>query len=381
VDFSWSDEQQRLRETIVKFAQRELTEQVIERDRDQEFDWDGWKKCGALGIPGLPVPRQYGGLEADALTTIYALEGLGYGCRDNGLIFSINAHLWGCEVPLLTFGTEEQKARYLPRLATGEFIGGNAMTEPETGSDAYAMATTAERRGDRYVLNGTKMFASNGPVADVVLVYATVDRAKGIRGITGFLVDRGTPGFSLGRKIDKMGVRTSPMSELVFENAEVPVENRLSREGAGVAIFSHSMEWERGCILASAVGAMERQLETCVRYAKQRQQFGKPIGKFQLVATKLVDMKLRLETSRGLLYKVGWLKTRGDSAFVDAAMAKLYISEAWVQSCLDAMQIHGTYGYTTEYQIERELRDALGSRFYSGTSEIHRMMIAQLMGL
>jgi alkylation response protein AidB-like acyl-CoA dehydrogenase len=225
------------------------------------------------------------------------------------------------------------------------------------------------------------MFVTNGPIADVIVVFATVNRSKGAFGLTGFLVEKDFPGFSVSRKIDKMGLRTSPMGELFLDQCEVPVENRLGKEGAGTAIFGHSMEWERSCILASAVGAMQRQLETCVQYAKQRQQFGKPIGKFQLVASKIVDMKLRVETARALLYQVGWLKNKGKSVYLESSMAKLYISECWVQSCLDAIQIHGGYGYMTEFELERELRDALGSRLYSGTSEIQRQIIAQLMGL
>jgi alkylation response protein AidB-like acyl-CoA dehydrogenase len=381
VDFSWTEEQRQLREMITRFAQRELNNQVTQHDQDREFNLIGWKKCGELGIHGLPISKQYGGGGADALTTIYALEGLGRGCMDNGLIFSINAHLWGCEMPILTFGSETQKETYLPRLCAGEFIGGHAMTEPDSGSDAYSLKATAERRGDKYLLNGHKLFVTNAPRADVMVVFATVDRTKGAQGITAFLIERDTPGLSVSNQIDKMGLRTSPMGEVMLDDCEVPVERRLGREGAGVALFSHSMEWERSCILASAVGAMERQLEACLHYARQRQQFGKPIGKFQSLANKMVDMKIRLETARTLLYQSGWLKAMGRSAFMEAAMAKLYISECWVQSCLDAMQIHGAYGYMTVSEVERDLRDALGSRIYSGTSEIQRQIIAQFMGL
>ncbi|HWT84072.1 MAG TPA: acyl-CoA dehydrogenase family protein, partial [Candidatus Methylomirabilis sp.] len=363
------------------FAQKELNHHLVDRDRAAEFNREGWKRCAELGIQGMPIPKAYGGSEADPLTTLCALEALGYSCRDNGLIFSINAQMWTCELPILTFGSEVQKKKYLPKLCSGEYIGGNAITEPDSGSDAYSLRMTAERRGDTYLLNGSKVFSTNAPVADLVVVFATVDKSKGPYGITGFLVERGFPGFSVSRHIDKMGVRTSPMGEVVLENCEVPVEHRLGPEGAGVSIFSHSMEWERGCILASAVGAMQRQLEVCLQYARQRQQFGKPIGKFQLVASRIVDMKIRLETARSLLYKVGWLKRMDQSALLDAALAKLYISESWVQSCLDALQIHGGYGYMTEVELERELRDALGSRIYSGTSEIQRQIIAQLMGL
>ena len=298
MDFSWTQEQMQLRDTIVKFAQSTLNEGLLERDKEAKFNHEGWKKAAEFGIHGLPVPEAYGGLGTDPLSTIYALEAFGYGCKDNGLSFSINAHMWTCEIPLLTFGTEAQKQKYLPRLCDGSLIGGNAMSEPDSGSDAYSLRTTAELKGDKYILNGSKVFVTNGPVADVFLVFATIDRQKGARGVTGFFVEKTFPGFTVSRKVEKMGIKTSPMGELFLDNCEVPVENRLGREGAGVALFSHSMEWERGFILASAVGAMHRLLDTCTQYAKDRKQFGQSISKFQLVSTKLVDMKLRLETAR-----------------------------------------------------------------------------------
>jgi alkylation response protein AidB-like acyl-CoA dehydrogenase len=381
MDFSWSKQQTELREAITRFARGSLNDGLIERDRAGEFNRAGWDGCARMGIHGLPVPEEYGGLGFDALTTVGALEALGYGCRDNGLAFSINAHMWTAELPLLGFGTPEQKQRYLPRLVSGEWIGGNAMSEPGSGSDAYSLRTTALRKGDRYVLNGSKTFVTNGGVADLLLVFATVDPAKGPRGVSAFLVEKGTPGLSVGKKIEKMGMRTSPMAELFFDEMEVPVENRLGKEGAGRNLFTDSMTWERGCILAPAVGAMQRILETCVDYAKQRKQFGESIVSFQLVASKLVDMKLRVETSRSLLLQAAWKKDQGRSIFMEAALAKLWISESWVACAQDAIQIHGGYGYMTEYEMERELRDATGSKLYSGTSEIQRTIIAPLLGL
>jgi alkylation response protein AidB-like acyl-CoA dehydrogenase len=334
-----------------------------------------------MGVHGLPVPVAYGGMGMDALTTVGVLESLGYGCRDNGLVFSINAHMWTLETPLMGFGTEEQKQKYLPRLCSGELIGANAMSEPNSGSDAYSIATTARKKGDVYVLNGGKVFVSNGPVADIYLAFANVDPALGPNGVTGFLVERDTPGLTLGKHTVKMGIRTSPMCEVFFEDCPVPEANRLGREGAGKMLFADSMSWERGCILAGAVGAMRRLLETSIRYANEREQFGQPIGKFQLIASRIVDMKLRLETARGLLYQSAWQKSRGRSVYLEAAMAKLYISESWIECARHAMQIHGGYGYTVEYGIERELRDALASTLYSGTSEIQRTIIAPLLGL
>ncbi|WP_046868961.1 acyl-CoA dehydrogenase family protein [Microvirga massiliensis] len=381
MDFAWSEEQAQLREAVKSFALEELNGGLREREKHGEFNRIGWKKCAEFGIHGLPVPTEYGGMGADPLTTVGVLENLGYGCRDNGLVFSINAHMWTLEMPLLDFGSEEQKRRYLPRLCDGSLIGGNAMTEPGSGSDAYSLRTTAERRGSRYILDGSKTFVSNGSVGDLFIVYATLDRSKGPNGICGFLVEKGYPGFEIGRPLEKMGLRTSPMAELFFDNCEVPVENLLGREGSGMSLFTHSMNWERSCILASAVGAIQRLFETSVRYARDRKQFGQSIGKFQLVATKIVDMRMCLDQARAALYQTAWLHGKGKSIFLEAALAKLTISENWVKCAEDAIQIHGGYGYMVETEIERELRDALGSRLYSGTSEVQRVIVATLLGL
>ena len=334
-----------------------------------------------MGILGLAIPEEYGGSATDILTTMLVMEGLGYGCRDNGLIFAMNAQMWSVQHPILTFGTEAQKQKYLPGLCNGELIGAHGMSEPDSGSDAYSLRTRAERISEGYILNGTKMFVTNAPVADVALVFATVNPAKGIGGVTAFLVDKGTPGFRVSRNIEKMGLRTSPMGELILQDCVVPEESRLGAEGAGSGIFNSSMEWERSCILGSHIGAMERQLEECIHYARERRQFGQAIGKFQSVANRIAEMKVRLETARMLLYKVAWLKQMGKPAIMEAAMAKLYLSEFFVQSSLDAVRTHGGYGYMTELEIERELRDAVGGLLYSGTSDIQRMIIARWLGL
>lgn len=381
MDFGWSQEQKQLRESVLAFARAELNEGLIERDRTGEFNRDGWKQCADMGIMGLPIPEQYGGIGADSVTTVGVLESLGEGCKDNGLVFSINAHMWTAQMPLLSFGTEEQKTRYLPGLCSGELIGGNAISEPESGSDAFSLATTARLEGDHYILNGNKVFVTNGSVADVIVVFATVDAGDGPGGITAFLVEPACPGFNVARTADKMGLRTSPMAEIFLEDCQVPVDSRLGREGAGRHIFTDSLTWERACILAGAVGSMQRLLDTCVDYARSRKQFGQPIGKFQLVASRIVDMKLRLETARSLLYRAAWLRSLGKSIFLEAALAKLHISESWVKSALDAIQIHGGYGYMKEFEVERELRDATASTLYSGTSEIQRIIIAGILGL
>jgi alkylation response protein AidB-like acyl-CoA dehydrogenase len=381
MDFSLTDEQRAFKQAVVELARRDLNDGLIERDKRGEFPRESFRKCAEFGILGLPIPPEYGGSGADILTTVMAMEGLGYGCRDNGLIFALNAQMWSVQAPILSFGTLAQKERYLPALCRGDLIGAHGMTEPSSGSDAYSLRARAERRDGGYVLRGTKTFVTSAPVADLAVIFATIDPSKGRRGITAFLVDNGTPGFEVGRDIDKMGLRTSPMSEIILDDCFVPESARLGPEGAGVSIFNHSMEWERSGILASHVGAMERQLEECVRYARERRQFDQPIGKFQLVSGRIAEMKVRLETSRLLLYKVAWLKKIGKHAAMEAAMAKLYLSESFVQSSLDAIRIHGGYGYTTELQIERDLRDSIGGTIYSGTSDIQRVMIARLLGL
>jgi alkylation response protein AidB-like acyl-CoA dehydrogenase len=381
MDFAWSKDQRELFRAVQQFAAEHLKGDTIEADRSDRFDHEAWNKCGDFGIQGLPVPAEYGGIGADPLTTVGALEQLGRACHDNGLLFSINAHLWAVVMPLLSAGSEDQKRRFLPGLSNGRLIGANAISEPNSGSDSFGLTTTAVRRGDGYILNGSKTWVTNGPVADLWLVYATVDRSKGAQGITAFLVEKGAPGLVIGRRIEKLGLRTSPMAEVFFDDCEVPAENLLGIEGGGSVVFTRSMTWERGCILASEVGSMQRILDTCIAYAQIRKQGGQPIGKFQHVAGKIVDIKLRVETARQLLYHGAWVRSRGKAGFLEAAMVKLYLSDCWVKTCEDAIQIHGAYGYTVECGLERDLRDALGSRIYSGTSEIQKNLIAGLLGL
>ena len=381
MEFSWSAEQLELRDAVIELGRSLSPADLIERDAAGAFSRELWTRCAEFGIQGLPFPEAFGGSGADILTTVLAMEALGYACRDSGLLFGINAQMWSVQMPIFRHGSEAQRTRYLPPLCAGTWIGAHGMSEPDSGSDAFSLRTIAERDGGHYVLNGTKTFVSNGPVADLFLVFATVERGKGVLGVTGFLVERGFSGFRVGKEIRKMGLRTSPMAELVFDECRVPAENRLGREGRGAMIFNDSMEWERSCILACCVGAMQRQLEACVHYARERKQFGKPIGEFQSVANKLAEMKVRHETARLLLYKAAWAKQQRCEAGAAAAIAKLYISDAWVKSCLDAVQIHGGYGYTTEYEVERDLRDAVGSTLYSGTSEIQRAIIARSLGV
>jgi alkylation response protein AidB-like acyl-CoA dehydrogenase len=381
VDFSLSTEQRELTEAAVAFARRELNQDLAKREEVGEFPREAWRACARFGIQGLPVPAELGGAGSDVLTTALVMEALGYGCQDNGLLFSLNAQMWSFELPLVTFGTPAQQRAYLPGLVSGDIIGGHAMTEPGSGSDALRMRTSAERQGDQYLLNGTKQYITNGPVADVLLVYASVRGRPGLPGLSAFLVDAATPGLKISSSFEKMGLRTSPMGEIALTDCLVPAGNRLGPEGAGMAIFNSSMEWERSCLFASAVGAMRRQLDACVQYARSREQFGQPIGKFQGVSGKLADMYVRLEAARLLIYRVAWLKQQGRSAPAEAAAAKLFTSEAWVRSSVEAIQTHGGWGYLREAGIERDLRDAVAGTIYSGTSEIQRVVLARMLGL
>lgn len=381
MDFALTGEQASLQAAVLAFARRELEDDVVARDHAGAFSRAQWDNCAAFGIHGLSTPQSYGGSGLDLLSTVIALEALGMAARDNGLLFSINAQMWSVQAPILEFGTDEQKQRCLPGLVRGELIGAHGMSEPDSGSDAYALRTTARRCDGGYVLNGTKTMVTNAPVADLAVVFATLDAGLRQWGISAFVVRRGAAGFGVSREFAKMGLRTSPMGELIFEDCFVPEADRLGPEGAGVAVFNHSMALERAGILATQVGAMQRQLDQCVRYAGERRQFGQPIGRFQSVSHRIADMKIRLETARLTLYKTAWLAQRGEAATMQGAIAKTYLSECFVQSSLDAIRVHGGYGYMTEAGLERELRDGIGGTLYSGTSDIQRNIVARLLGL
>lgn len=382
MDFALTEEQTLFRSQIVEFARQRLNGGVVERDAKHEFDRDGFFACGEMGLLGLAVPEQYGGLGLGCVSSMVAMEALGYGADDQGLAFVVNTQLWTCEMPILKFGSEEQKDKYLPRLVTGEIIGGHATTEPNSGSDAFAMQTKAVQDGDDWIINGSKTFITNAPIADVLIIFTSTGEKRGFGGgITAFLVDTDTAGVTIGRPLDKLGLRTSPTAEVTLDDVRVPASAMLGKKGGGAAIFSSEMEWERSCLFACHLGAMERQLEKCVEYARDRKQFGQSIGKFQAVSHRIANMKMRIEVGRQMLYKVGWLKDSGKRAVLEAAIAKLYVSEAYVQSSMDAVAIHGGYGFMAEYEMERMLRDSVGSVLYSGTSDIQRNIISRWIGL
>ena len=381
MDFSLTGDQINFKKTAVEFARRELNNDVKEREENNEFNKAGWQKCADFGVQGLPMPEKYGGLERDILTCIAAMEGLGYECRDSGLLFALNSHIWTCESPILKFGTDEQKEKYLPALINGSRIGGHAMTEPDYGSDAFGIRCKAEKKGNKYILNGAKMFITNAPVADILLIFAVTDEQKGFAGISVFIAEKGFPGFSVGKPLNMMGLKTCPVGEVILQDCEIPEENRIGKEGAGSGIFNSEMEWEKSCLFATHLGAMEKQLEKCIDYARIRHQFGRPIGKNQSISNKIAEMRVRVELSRLILYKAAWMKSQGKRAPVETAISKLYISESYVENSLEALQIHGAYGYSTELDFERHVRDSIAGKIYSGTSEIQKNIIASFLGL
>ena len=379
--FRWTEAQIAYKQEVLEFARAELNNDIVARDHSATFDHAGWKKCADFGIHAHGVPAEFGGCGDDIYGAMLAMEALGKGCGDNGLTLALNAQIWTVQKPIVHFGTEDQKARFLPAMCRGEFIGAHAITEPESGSDVFSLKTTAVKEGDNYRLNGIKKFITLGPLADVALVFASVDLSKGRWGVTGFLVEKTSPGYRVEATCEKMGVRTVPMGTIHLEDCIVPEANRLGPECAGVSISTSSLEWERTFILASQLGAMERQLETTIRYARERKQFGTSIGSFQSVSNRIADMKMRLEAARLLLYHVASLKEQGESAMLEAALTKLFISESYVSSSSDALRVHGGAGYMKETGVERDLRDAMGSVLYGGTSDIQRNIIARLLGL
>ena len=384
MDFSFTDEQKMLRDSVLKFAKAELNDDVAGRDRAHTFSRELWRKCAAIGLQGLPVPPEYGGSGADPLSCAIALEAFGYGCRDGGLVFSLCAHLLACVVPIWKHGTDTQKRRYLGGLCDGSLIGAHAITEADSGSDSFAMRLFAVREEGGWRLNGTKTFISNGPVADVVIVFAVTDSGKGFYGgITAFLVDRSITGFSSGQQFEKMGLRTSAVGELIFEDAHLPDDAVIGSTGGGAGVFSTAMDWERALLVAAHLGTIERLLDTSVGYARSRAQFGQSIGKFQGVAHKIADMKVHLEAARLLVYRTASRLSMNTARNIslDASITKLFVSESLLKVALDAVQVHGGYGFMTEYEVERALRDAVGATIYSGTSEIQRNIIARWLGL
>jgi alkylation response protein AidB-like acyl-CoA dehydrogenase len=376
VNFDWTADQEAFRASVRGFATR-----LAAREAPDGFDREAWGACARFGIQGLVVPEELGGSGAGALTAAAALEALGEGGPDAGLLFSLNAQMWAVQHPLVRFGSPEQQQRYLPGLCDGSLIGAHASTEPDAGSDVFSLRTRAVADRDHYVLSGSKAFASNAPVADVFLVLATTDPGRGFMGLCAFLVDRDTPGLEVGAPLRKMGLRGSPIADLHLDDCRVPADAMLGRRGGGMAVFTSAMEWERTLILASVLGAMQRQLDQCVAFANERRQFDQPIAGFQAVSHRIVGMKLRLDAGRLLLQRAAWLLDEGRSAASEAALAKWWVAESYLASSLDAVQVHGGAGYLEDTGLSSAVADAVAARIYSGTSEMQMNVVAHHLGL
>jgi L-prolyl-PCP dehydrogenase len=374
-------EQDRLQEEARHFAAHRVNPAVEARIARPYFSEEEWRLCGEFGLLGSCVPERYGGGGHDALTVAKIVEGFAKGCCDTGLVFSACAHLFAVAMPIAEHGGDELKERVLPRLASGEWVGANAITEAEAGSDVFSLQTRAVRDGTGYLVTGTKTFVTNGPVADCFLVYASTEPAHGYLGITAFVVDGDAPGVTRGEHFGKIGLTGAPVCEVRFQDCPVDESSRLGDEGAGAAIFHGSMSWERACLFALYLGVMDRQLEEVVAFAKERRQFGKALGRHQAIAHRAADMKLRLDAGRLLLHRACWMKSQGQECGLEISLAKLAISEAAVQSGLDAIQIFGALGIKTETNVATALSDAIPSTIFSGTSEIQRDLVARGLGL
>jgi butyryl-CoA dehydrogenase len=383
MDFEVSDQQRELYEGARVFGAREVRGSVLERDRNERWDPTLWRKMGEAGLLGAPFPEVYGGTGLSAVDTCLVKEGFGEGASDGGLALAWGAHTILCGVPIWKLGTEAQRQRFLPGLCSGELVGGFCLSEPDSGSDAASMKTRAVRRGDRWVLNGTKMWITNGPIGDVFVVTAVTDPEAQPRaaGISTFLVERTAPGFRVGQLIDKLGMKTSKTCELIFEDCEIPAESLLGMENFGFFVTARLiLGWERACLLAPALGAMKDTIDRTVRYAQEREQFGRPIAKFQAVRHTIASMRMRYELSRNLVYRVAWLLDQSDDPpLVEAAVAKVFVTESAQHNARDAIQLHGGNGFTLEYEVERGLRDSMLGSIGAGTNEIQRGLIARAL--
>ncbi len=379
MEFNLSKEHQLIRKMMAEFTEKEVKPIAAETDRTSEYPRETFEKQFDLGVMGVCVPQQYGGAGSDPLASAICIEELSKQCASTGDIVATHNGL--CCDPILTYGTEEQKAKYLPMLTTGHVLGGFALTEPNAGSDASKGQTEAILDGDHYVMNGSKIFITNGYAADVFVVFAMTDKSKGTKGISAFIVESSFPGFSVGKHEEKMGLHGSPTAELVFQDCIVPKENMLGKEGKGFSIAMATLDGGRIGIAAQALGIAEGAMAEAIAYTKGRTQFGKPISKFQNTQFTFADMELGCEAGRLLMYQAAAMKGEGKRYTKQAAMAKLFCSEHAMKTTTKALQMFGGYGYTKDYPIERMMRDAKITEIYEGTSEVQRIVISANMGL
>jgi alkylation response protein AidB-like acyl-CoA dehydrogenase len=382
MEFDWSAEQLELRSAMVAFARAKLNHDIEGDDRAGRFPTEKWTELSSWGFFRLAVPDELGGTGLDRMTALLVTEGFGEGCLDGGLVFSAVVQAWVIIPLLLRFGTEHQKHQYLPGLTSGSTIGALAITESDCGSDAFAMRTRAEHdEGDGWRLHGAKTYITNGPIADLIVCFARTGTGGSLGGTSAFLLQSDQEGVVLGQPMETQGLRTAPIGEVAFNDVWLPTDAMIGKEGFGLAVFNEAMEWERSFAMAPYLGMLTRQLEDSCRYARERQAFGSRISGFQAIADTLVEMRLRLETARLLIYQAAWAKANGKSALAQTAMAKLWLSECAVASSLDAIQVHGGSGYLSETGVERDLRNAVGARIHSGTSQMQRVIIARSMTL
>ncbi|MGD6941794.1 acyl-CoA dehydrogenase [Cytobacillus gottheilii] len=377
MNFKLSEEHEMIRKMVRDFARNEVAPTAAERDEEERFDCELFDKMAELGLTGIPWPEEYGGIGSDYLAYCIAVEELSRVCASTGVTLSAHTSLAGW--PIYTFGNEEQKQKYLKPMALGEKIGAYGLTEPGSGSDAGGMKTTARLEGDHYVLNGSKIFITNGGIADIYVVFALTSPEEKQRGTTAFIVEAGFEGFSVGKKEKKLGIRSSPTTEIMFEDCKVPIENVLGNVGEGFKIAMKTLDGGRNGIAAQAVGIAQGALDAASDYAKERQQFGKPIASQQGIGFKLADMATGIEAARLLTYQAAWLESAGLPYGKESAMSKLFAGDTAMKVTTDAVQIFGGYGYTKDYPAERYMRDAKITQIYEGTQEIQRLVISRML--
>ncbi|MEC5424437.1 acyl-CoA dehydrogenase [Virgibacillus sp. C22-A2] len=377
MDFQLTDEQEMLRKMVRDFAKKDVEPTAAERDEEERFDREIFDKMAELGLTGIPWPEEYGGIGSDYVSYVIAVEELSRVCASTGV--TLSAHLSLASWPIYTYGNEEQKKTFLYRLATGEALGAYALSEPGAGSDVVSMKTTAKEVGDYYVLNGSKVWITNGGVGDIYIVFAKTDADAKHKGISAFIVEKGTEGFTFGKKERKLGIRSSPTTELIFENCRIPKANMLGAEGEGFKIAMSTLDGGRNGIAAQALGIAQGALDTSVDYAKSREQFGKPIANNQGISFKLADMATDIEAARLLTYQAAWLESEGLPYGKASAMSKLFAGDAAMRITVEAVQVFGGYGYTKDYPVERYMRDAKITQIYEGTNEIQRLVIGRML--